>query len=263
MNDRIIPLSCVALLLCVAFATGYGQSIFNNGVILNASVHELSSLVNNTGGSVDANINGITDVVDWCASCAGGAGGPGGGVITTQGGSVVPFLRAPSNLQAGFQRITTSADNTLLDGIQMPYTATGRVTRISIIGSWLHARSWSGPVNPNTGQQNSYSVQYVQMPQTNIVIDWQTRHIYGYTWESTWGPTSDYDYVVVYAWDVTNAQSNIDYIGYHTLSYQPQCGSQSFGPCPVIQVDFATKRIIKMPIPSNFIWNSGRLIEYG
>jgi len=235
----------LASVLCAAFALAYGSSVVDNVVLLNTSAHELASLVNNTGGSVDANVNGITDVVDWCASCAGGGGGPGGGVLVSQGGTLIPFMRGATNLPS--RRYTTSADNAAFGGIQLPYAAQGRVTHVYLVGSTQFKRP-----------QGTFSV--VQMPQTNIVIDWQNKHITGFVWSGGWLGNYDYDKTLFYSWDVSNAQSNVVYLGYHNRVYDlPQCGAD----CPTIEVDFATKRIIRLPLPDSNMWHTGSVREYG
>lgn len=262
MNDaRRVGTVVLAAVLCATLVFSYGASVMNNVVLANASAHELASLANNTGGSVDANKNGITDVVDWCASCAGGTGGGGGGTLSSQGGTLVQFTRAPSNLP--LRRYTSSIDNGVLEGIQLPYTAQGRVTHVFLIGSGKYGRSWD-TYSASTGAYTRHTVDYVQSPQTNLVIDWDAKTIKGYVWEQSRSSGLDYDATIFYEWNVQNAQSNVDHYAYRNRVYDiEQCGVGNDPGCPFVRVDFATKRILTLPLPMSHYWYSGQVTEYG
>jgi len=211
---RVFLLFAAACLLCGS-VIGYGADVFQGRVLTNTSDHELATLLNLNGRSVDSNGNGIIDAADNCGSCSSGGGAPqtmlvygrlnsGGWIDATQNGALGP-TKLPLQL-----------------------SPSARLTHIRV-------RRLCGTLG---SYQCGLYISTAAIEIVRVTIDWVGRTITGYAVAPSATPIG---------WNVANAQSDTVYIGVPVTGAPPATCGQS-EQCSAIEIDVDARVIKKLPL---------------
>jgi len=217
----------IMLAVLAAFVMAYGAGVLPGGALdSNTPSHDAARVVNRSGRTIDANLNGIIDQADSCLVCGGAPAGGGGGPPVA-GGTLVDMRVMASRRPLLFAAQIPNAD---VGGITFPYAVPGNPTtsRFVIEGCWA-----------GTGEE-----WYTTAGATDLTIDWANKRISGHTSRVTAGSPT----LHVSAWDVSNALSNTNYASTPVYS-----GCGGYGGCPQVNVNFATKTINGLPAGCSFL----------